>query len=65
MAGAYCKFCDHRCFVDRLMPGDARWRPGQAVHLATCKKGAEYDRQQTGYDFTTATNPLCRGGGDA
>ncbi len=57
MAGAYCKFCDHRCFVDRVMPADSRWMAGKSVHLATCEKGAEYDRQECGYDFTTAINP--------
>ena len=57
MSGAYCRYCDHRCFVLRTMPGDARWMPGQQVHLATCRRGAEHDRQSTGYDYTTATNP--------
>jgi hypothetical protein len=57
MAGAYCKFCDERCFVLRVMPDDARWRPGQAVHLATCARGAAYDRANSGYDHTTAINP--------
>ncbi len=58
MAGAYCKFCGQRCFVDRKMPEDARWRPGQSVHLATCREGAAYDRQHSGYDHTTAINYL-------
>lgn len=58
MAGAYCKFCDNRCFVLRRMPVDARWKPGEDVHLATCSQGAAYDRTHTGYDHTTAVNPL-------
>lgn len=57
MAGAYCKFCDRRCFVSRTMPADARWLPGAAVHLATCRLGMEHDREHTGYDQTTAINP--------
>lgn len=57
MAGAYCKFCGQRCFVDRVMPADSSWMPGKTVHLATCAKGAKYDREQSGYDFTTAANP--------
>lgn len=57
MAGSYCKFCGHRCFVDRVMPADSRWKPGLTVHLATCRKGAAYDRQESGYDYTTASNP--------
>jgi hypothetical protein len=24
MAGAYCRYCDHRCFVDRTLP-DFSW----------------------------------------
>jgi uncharacterized Fe-S radical SAM superfamily protein PflX len=57
MAGAYCKFCDHRCFVDRKMPADAKWRPGETVHLATCARGKEHSRETTGYDASTAINP--------
>ncbi len=57
MAGAYCQFCDRRCFVLRRMPTDARWRPGEDVHLATCREGANLDRTKTGYDHTTAINP--------
>jgi len=62
MAGAYCKFCDRRCFVYRVMPADSKWKPGRGVHLATCAKGAEYDREHTGHDHTTAFNPMAPGG---
>jgi hypothetical protein len=55
--GSYCQFCDHRCFVERKMPADAKWRPGETVHLATCAKGMAHDREQTGHDHTTAINP--------
>lgn len=58
MAGAYCKFCDHRCFVDRVMPPDATWMPGQSVHLATCARGKAFDKERTGYDSTDAINPV-------
>jgi len=58
MAGSYCKYCGRRCFVYRVMPADARWKPGEGVHLATCAEGAAHDREQTGYDHTTATNPM-------
>ena len=58
MAGSYCTFCDRRCFVERRMPDDARWRPGEHVHLTTCEKGAAHDRQESGYDFTTAISYL-------
>ena len=57
MVGAYCRFCDHCCFVDRVMPADAMWRPGEHVHLATCAPGMAYDRDMSGYDHTTARNP--------
>lgn len=48
MAGAYCQYCDRRCFVLRRLPDDQEW------HLATCAKGMEHDRQVTGYDHITA-----------
>lgn len=58
MAGSYCKFCGHRCFVYRDIPdGPAA---GRITHLATCVKGMAFDREQTGYDHTTATNPLAQ-----
>jgi hypothetical protein len=52
MAGAYCKFCDRRCFVYRELP-DGSW----CGHMATCRMGMQHDREQTGYDHTTAINP--------
>lgn len=57
MAGAYCKFCNHRCFVERVIPGGPQ--KGWTGHLATCARGKEYDRTQTGgYDADTAVNPV-------
>lgn len=52
MAGAYCRFCDRRCFVYRKLP-DGSW----SGHMATCAKGMEHDRAETGHDHTTAINP--------
>lgn len=52
MAGSYCKFCDRRCFVYRVL-SDRSW----SGHMATCQRGMEFDRQQTGHDHTTAINP--------
>lgn len=52
MAGAYCKFCGNRCFVYRGLP-DGSW----SGHMATCAAGAAFDREKTGYDYTTAVNP--------
>lgn len=60
MAGSYCKFCDRRCFVDRVMPAAARWNPGRSVHLATCAAGMAHDLEQTGYDHATAINPMAQ-----
>lgn len=57
MAGSYCRYCDHRCFVERTLPDDALKHAGQSIHMATCLQGAEWDRNQTGYDHTTAINP--------
>lgn len=53
MAGAYCRYCGRRCFVYRVLP-DRSW----AGHMATCVEGMTYDREVTGHDHTTATNPL-------
>jgi hypothetical protein len=55
MAGAYCKFCGHRCFVYRVIPDGPQ--EGWAGHLATCAQGMAHDRAQTGHDHTTAANP--------
>lgn len=54
MAGGYCKFCDHRCFVERRLPHNAKWRPGEVIHMATCKEGVRHDLEMTGYTFRTA-----------
>jgi hypothetical protein len=58
MSGAYCRYCDHRCFVLRRLPADARGpHAGTTIHLATCARGMEHDRSVTGYDVDTAINP--------
>jgi len=55
MAGAYCKFCNHRCFVYRqvLVGGEQVW----AGHMATCHAGREHDKRSLGVDFDGAHNP--------
>lgn len=53
MAGSYCNYCGHRCFVLRVLP-DGTW-PG---HLATCAGGMAHDRRALGHDHTTAINPV-------
>jgi len=55
MAGAYCKFCDRRCFVYRqvIVGGEVIW----SGHMATCGKGREWDRRQLGVDCDSAHNP--------
>ena len=52
MAGPYCRYCGHRCFVERVLP-DRSW----SGHMATCPDGAAHDREVTGHDHTTAINP--------
>jgi hypothetical protein len=65
MAGAYCQYCGQRCFVLRTLPDDATSRAGQSLHLAACAAGAAHDRESTGYDHTTAVNPMSgKPGGD-
>ena len=51
MSGAYCRYCEQRCFVLRVLPD------GRQLHMATCAAGMSFDREQTGFDHTTARNP--------
>lgn len=52
--GPYCKYCDMRCFVPRIVPG----REGPIL-LATCHGGMRHDRQYTrGHDHRTTENPV-------
>lgn len=53
MAGPYCRFCDRRCFVYRILP-DRSW----AGMMATCAEGMAYDRGALRHDHTTAVNPV-------
>jgi hypothetical protein len=56
MAGAYCKFCGHRCFVLRVIPdGPSK---GWSGHLATCTDGMAHDLKVTGHTHLTAINPV-------
>lgn len=58
--GPYCRYCQHRCFVPRILPSDATWRPNEQIIMATCPKGMENDLKGTGYTCDTATNPYDR-----
>lgn len=55
MAGAYCQYCDHRCFVYRqvLVAGEIVW----SGHMATCAGGRAHDERELGVDFARAHNP--------
>lgn len=55
MAGAYCMFCDQRCFVYRqvIVGGELMW----AGHMATCERGRAHDKKHLGVDFEAAYNP--------
>ena len=53
MPGAYCRYCDHRCFVDRVLPDT-----GRRLHMATCPAGKAHDRTVSGFDADTAINPF-------
>jgi hypothetical protein len=59
MAGAYCKFCDRRCFVYRqvIVGAELVW----SGHMATCHDGKEHDRKSIGMDSTIAHNPAWDG----
>lgn len=53
--GSYCKFCDQRCFVVRVIPdGPGK---GQSLCLATCQAGMMHDLKMTGHTHVTALNP--------
>ena len=58
MAGAYCRYCDHRCFVYRevVVDGEIVW----AGHMATCPDGMAHDRRGLGVDHRVAVNPSLR-----
>lgn len=59
MAGAYCTFCGHRCFVYRVIPAVPGDRSEQGFHMATCQRGMKHDRASTGgYDHTNTINPM-------
>lgn len=55
MAGSYCRYCDHRCFVSRqvIVGGLVVW----TGHMATCSQGKKHDRRVIGMDADTAHNP--------
>lgn len=55
--GPYCDYCQHRCFVPRILPDDATFWPGKSLLMATCSKGMEHDLKGTGYTHLTAINP--------
>lgn len=59
MAGAYCIYCDQRCFVLRTVPDGSH--AGWSGHMATCPEGMAHDRRYLGgYDSSTSINPYAR-----
>lgn len=54
--GPYCKFCDQRCFVVRVIPDGPR--KGWSGCMATCGRGMEHDLKETGHTHKTAVNPV-------
>jgi hypothetical protein len=59
MAGAYCMYCQRRCFVSRqvIVGGQVLW----SGHMATCQRGKQHDRDALGMDSDTAHNPVWDG----
>lgn len=54
--GPYCKFCDRRCFVVRVVPDGPK--KGWQGCMATCPEGMAFDRKMlAGYDHGTSINP--------
>jgi hypothetical protein len=58
MAGAYCEFCGHRCFVHRIVPDGPRTR--WSGHIATCPAGMAHDLAVLGHTHLTAINPIAK-----
>lgn len=60
MAGSYCRYCDHRCFVYRevIVGGELLW----SGHMATCPKGAEHCKSVLGVTYREAHNPYAKNG---
>lgn len=56
--GPYCRFCNQRCFVVRLLPDDSHSRAGQYLAMATCPGGMAHDRERTGYTHRECVNPV-------
>ena len=56
MAGAYCRYCDQRCFVLRVIPDGPQ--KGWTGHLATCQRGMAHDLKVVGHTHITAINPI-------
>lgn len=51
--GPYCRYCDRRCFLYRVLPD------GHGMLLATCAAGMAHDREQLdGLDHTNTINPV-------
>lgn len=50
--GPYCKFCDRRCFLERVL------KNGRSVLLATCDAGMAHDLKAAGETYLTAVNPI-------
>lgn len=51
--GAYCRYCNRRCFLLRTLPD------GRTICLATCPSGMAHDRSVIGgHDHRTTRNPV-------
>lgn len=51
--GAYCRYCNRRCFLLRTLPD------GRTICLATCSTGMAHDRSVTGgHDHRSTRNPV-------
>jgi hypothetical protein len=50
--GPYCRYCDRRCFVPRVL------RDGSTMLLATCGMGVIHDDLACGETYMTARNPM-------
>lgn len=49
--GPYCKYCDHRCFLPRILADHS------SRIMATCPRGMAFDLESCGQTHETSTNP--------
>jgi len=50
----WCGWCEGQCFVERVLPADAKQQAGERVLMRTCSAGMQSDWLVSGHDYRTA-----------